>query len=82
MIIFVDEEEEKKKEEQLREKWRRERMDRIAKIWQKILDEEKKGIHKTLEERMEEDYCNSLGVEDQFFYKEERRVQKFLEGLK
>lgn len=82
MIIFVDEEEEKRKEEEIREKLSKERVDRVVKIWQEILDEEKKGIHKTLEERIEEDYYNSLGVEDQFFYGEERRVRKFIESLK
>ncbi|MCF6404004.1 hypothetical protein L3C95_14010 [Chitinophaga filiformis] len=82
MIIFVDEEEEKRKEEQIREELRKERVDRVVKIWEKILDEKKRGIYKTLEERIEEDYYNSLGVEDQFFYSERRRVQKFLESLK
>ncbi|SDE91304.1 hypothetical protein [Chitinophaga filiformis] len=82
MIIFVDEEEEKRKEEQIREELRKERADRVAKIWQQILDDRKRGIHKTLEERIEEDYYNSLGVEDQFFYGEERRVRKFLESIK
>lgn len=81
MIIFVPDDA-YEQEQRLREERKREAVSEVVKEYERILEEEKRGIHKTLEERVEENYYNSLGVEDQIFYSERRRIRKLFEELK
>lgn len=67
MIIF-EPDDAYEQEKLRRDERRRKAVDRVVKIYEKILEDEKNGIHKSFREQMEECYYNSLSLEDQMYY--------------
>ncbi len=67
MIIFLPDdayEQERKR----REERRQEAVGKVVKEYERILDEEKRGIHKSFSEHLEEYYYNNLSLENQMYY--------------
>ncbi|PSL33186.1 hypothetical protein [Chitinophaga ginsengisoli] len=81
-MIFLEPDDVYEQNEKLIEQDRQEFIAEGMKNFLQAAEDRKNGLYKNFGDFLEDYFYSQMGVEDQFFYNEERRVRKFLESIK